>query len=315
MTGNNMSVTFGNPTIMRKTLLMAVKMWDDVPRLKFYERIVGKTLNTDQAYEELALVSGLTTPSIVAEYGAVPTDDITSPFTKRTQPLKRMLQFRVSDEAFINDRYGIIKSYGTLLKGVFQQAKEIAAAIYLNGCTNSALIQTPAGQPLSSASHPLDGMASPNVDSNTFTTQQTLGIISLEDATMNLRNQRAHKGYPAPKVPPFALEVAPRNGLVAKRLVGSMNLPTTNNNDKNVVAGDIGDVIISPYYTNPEWWSIRCMDQSQHHRFLLERYGFKVMPIDYGSYDPDTDSWKFTAKECYAFDVSDYRGVFYSTPS
>lgn len=48
---------------------------------------------------------------------------------------------------------------------------------------------------------------------------------------------------------------------------------------------------------------------------MLSRYGFKVMPIDYNSYDADTDSWKFTAKECYAFDVKDYRGVFYSTPS
>jgi hypothetical protein len=310
----NMSVLNGTPTIMRKTLLMAVKTWD-TPKLIFYKRICGRVFETEQAYEELAQVSGLMPPSIVPEYGLIPTDDMYEPYTKRTQPQKRALQFRVSDEAFINDRYGIIREYGQLLMEVFTQAREIAAAIYMNGCTNSSLIACPSGQPLASTAHPLDPMVSPNTDTSTFTTQQTLGIIALEDATMNLRNQKAHKGYPAPKIPPFSLEVAPRNGLVAKRLVGAQHLPTTDNNDPNPVGGDIGDVIVSPYYTNPEWWSIRCMDSQAQPRFMLQRYAFKVMPIDYNSYDSDTDSWKFTAKECYAFDVKDYRGVFYSTPS
>lgn len=258
-TGLNMSVLNGTPTIMRKTLLMVVK---DLGRAQadLLQEDLRKVFDTEQAYEELAQVSGLTTPSIVPEYGVIPTDDMYEPFTKRTQPQKRALQFRVSDEAFINDRYGIIKEYGQLLMEVFTQAREIAAAIYMNGCLNSNLIACPSGQPLSSVSHPLDPMASPTVDTSTFTTQQTLGIIALEDATMNLRNQRAHKGYPAPKIPPFSLEVAPRNGLVAKRLVGAQHLPTTDNNDPNPVGGDIGDIIVSPYYTNPEWWSIRCMD-------------------------------------------------------
>jgi hypothetical protein len=310
--GNNMSMTNGNPTIMRSNLLMAVKMYDEKPKLAFYNRIAGKILTTEQAYEETALVSGLMMPKVTDEYGPVPVDDITSPYWKRHKPEKRTLQFRVSDEAFINDRYGIMKSYGTLLKSAFDQAREVAAAVFLNSCTSPSLISTPAGQPLSSASHPLDASASPNVDANTFVTQQTLGVIALEDAAMGLRNQRAHKGYPSPKVPPFVLEVATRNGMVAKRLVAAGNLPTTNNNDKNVIANDVADVIVSPYFTNPEWWSLRCQDDSQHRRFMLQRYKFKLMPI---VYDEDTDSWKITAKECYLFDVADYRGVWYSTPA
>jgi hypothetical protein len=319
-----MSVLNGTPSLMRKTLLMAVKMWEP-PKLIFYKRICGKIFPTLQAYEELALVSGLTTPQIVGEYQDIPTDDLTTPYTKRTQPQKRALQFRVSDEAFENDRYGIIKEYGTLLMEVFIQAREIAAAVYLNGCTTvgagtypqstATSITCPSGQPLSSAAHPLDALAVPATDSNTFAIQQTLGIIALEDAAQNLRNQRAHKGYPAPKIAPFTLEVAPRNGLVAQRLVRATQLPTTNNNDPNPVGGYIGDIVDSPYFTNPEWWSLRCMAVSDQPRFMLSRYGFKVMPIDWGSYNRNNDSWEFTAKESYAFDVKDYRGVFYSTPS
>jgi hypothetical protein len=307
--GNNMSVANGNPTIMRSTLLMAVRMYDQSPPISFYKKIAGKVLTSEQAYEETALVSGLMMPIVTPEYGVVPTDDVTTPYVKRHQPQKRTLQFRVSDEAFINDQYGILKGYGSLLKGVFEQAKEVAAAMYLNGCLDSNQIKTPAGQPLSSSAHPLDGGAT---DSNTFTTQQTLGVIALEDAVMNLMNQKAHKGYPAPKAGPFLLEVAPRNGMLAQRLIGSVNLPTTNNNDKNVVANSVRDLVVSPYYTNPEWWSLRSIDPGQHKRFMLQRYGFKLMPI---VYDEDNDSWKVTAKESYLFDVADYRGTFYSTPS
>jgi hypothetical protein len=310
--GNGMNVTNGNPTIMRSNLLMAVKLYDERPRLSFYKRIAGKVLTSEQAYEETALVSGIGMPTPTDEYGPVPTEDVTSTYWKRHTPQKRTLQLRISDEAFINDRYGIMKSYGELLRGSFEQAREFAAAVFLNACLDSATIKTPAGQALSSVNHPLDPSVSDATESNTFATQQTLGIIALEDAAMGLRNQRAHKGYPSPKMPPFVLECATRNGMVAKRLVAAGGLPTTNNNDKNVMANDIGDVIASPYFNHPEWWSLRCQDNSQHKRFLLERYKFKLMPI---VYDEDTDSWKVTAKESYLFDVADFRGVWYSTPA
>ena len=314
MAVNSSGQPLGNPTLVRKNLKAAIKLYEDQPKLTFYEKICGTILTTEQAYEEFAQVSGIDMPSIVPEYGTVPWSDVYVPYTKRTLPIKRMLQFRISDEAFINDRYGIVKSYGIMLKGAFRQYKETAAGVFLNSCTSSGVISTPAGQPLSSASHPLDPNAgSVTTDSNTFTTQQLLGVIAIEDATMMLRNQKAHKGYPFPKLPPFVLEVAPRNGQVAKRLVGSENLPGGDANDKNVVRGDIQDVVVSPYFVNPEWWSIRCIDKTQQHRFLLERYGFKL--TQGGEYDPNTDSWNFTAKENYAFDVTDYRGVIYSTPA
>jgi len=307
----NMNVTNGNPTIMRSTLLMAVKLYEDEPRQTFYGDIAGKILTTEQAYEESATVSGIGLPLITSEYGQVPTDDVYTPYTKRHQPVKRTLQLRISDEAFINDQYGIIKQYGTLLKGAFEQAKEIAAAVYLNGCLSTSLLALPSGQPLSSSAHPLDPQVGAN-DTNTFATQQVFGVIALEDAVNNLMMQKAHKGYPAPKPGPFVLEVHPKNALLARRIVASTQLPGTSNNDKNVVAGSISKLIASPYYTNQEWWSLRSASNNEHKRFMLQRYGFKLVPI---TYDEDNDSWKVTAKESYLFDAMDYRGTFYSTPS
>lgn len=300
--------TYGNSDLMRKNLLMAYKAYDEQPKMTFWKDLAGRVMSSDQLNEVAALTGGLALPQIVGEYGNPPQDDIQQIQRKVYTPQKRMLQFRMSDEAFINDQYNIVKGYGAMMAGVFQQAKEIAAAVYLNGATDSTIISTPFSQPLASTAHPLQT----GTDSNTFVTQQTLGIIALEDANNNLQLQQAHKNYPMPKYGPFQLEVHPRNNMLSERLVHAGGLPQTNNNDTNPVSGQIKKRLVNPYFANPEWWCLRSVDAEQQGRLCLTRFGFKLTAI---VYDPDTDSWKVTAKESYLFDVVDYRGSFYSTPS
>lgn len=308
--------THGNEDFMRANLLRAWELYDKTPRMTFFDALAGEKLSSDQLYERAAMASGLALPLVTPEYGTVPLTDMYEAFNKQYKGQKRTLQFRMSDEAFINDKYGIVRAYGTLLAGVFTTAKEIAAAIYLNGATDTSLIVGPDGVALSSASHPLET----GTDTNTFTTQQTLGIIALEDATTALMNQKAHKGYQQPKYGPFQLEVAPRNNHLSARLIGADKFPGTPNNDPNSLAGKAGDRvmgtvqkrIVSPYFNNAEWWCLRSIDDSQQPRFMLNRYGYKLTEL---KYDGDNDSWKVTAKENYLFDVFDYRGTFYSTPN
>lgn len=312
------TTTFGNADVMRANLLKAIKTYDAQPQITFYEDLAGNIIGTEQLFELAAQVSGISLPTITPEYGVVPTTSMTQIARKQYNYQKRTLQFRWSDESFINDNYGIVKGYGSLIAGVFAQAKDIAAAVYLNGATNTALISTPFAQPLASTAHPLET----GTDSNTFVTQQTLGVIALEDATTALLNQQAYKNYPMPKFGPFQLEVANRNNHLSARLISSDKQPQSFVNDFNSVAGKatgagrqagiIVKRIVSPYFTNPEWWALRSTENAKHNRFMLSRYGFKLMPV---VYDEDNDSWKVTAKEAYLFDVFDYRGAFYSTPS
>lgn len=298
----------GNPDLLRKNLLMAKKLYDDQPRRTYWQKMAGKVMSSDQLNEIVALASGLALPQIVGEYGNPPQDTMTSPGRKVYTPQKRMLQFRMSDEAFINDQYGIVKSYGTLMGGVFLHAKEIAAAIYMNGAIDPTIITTPLGATLASTAQPLQT----GFDSNTFGTQQTLGIIALEDATNNMQLQQAHKNYPMPNFGPFMLEVHPRNNLLGQRMVKAGLIPQTNNNDVNAVADQISDVLSNPYFVNPEWWALHSTDANNQGRIMITRYGYKNTGI---TYDEDTDSWKVTSKESYLFDVVDYRGCYYSTPS
>ncbi|MBS1721228.1 MAG: hypothetical protein JST35_12345 [Armatimonadetes bacterium] len=299
----------GNPDLMRKNLLMAKKLYEEKARRKNYMTLSGRKISSNQLNEVIAMASGLDLPQVTPEFGAIQTSDMEQVARKVYTPQKRTLQFRVSDEAFINDQYGIIKSYGTLLASVFDQAREIAASVYMNGALDTSIISTPQGKPLAATDHPLAS----GTDSNTFAgVQQTLGPIALEEAINQLMSQKAHKGYAAPKYGPFQLEVAPRNNFLARRIVGAVNQAGGNSNDPNALRDDVTKIVVVPQFTNPEWWCLRSIAEEEQPRFMLQRYAFKVMPI---VYDEDVDAWKITAKESYLFDVNDYRGTFYSTPS
>jgi hypothetical protein len=298
------------PLLIEKNLLMAVKLYDEQARIVYADEMAGNIIDTDQAYETIAQVNGLDLPQITAELGVVPITDMTQGPSAQYKGQKRTLSLRISDEAFIDDQYGIVRGYARELKTAFDQAREFAGAIFLNGCINTGLLVLPTGQTLASQTQPLQS----GTDTNTFmVNQQTLSIIALEDARANLMNQKAYKGYPAPKVGPMVLEVAPKNGLLAERLTGAKQFPTTPNNDPNPLGASVSKVITNPYFTNPEWWCLRMADNSRHKRFKLVRYGFRLM--NKPRFDDTTDSWVVAAKEKYLYGAMDYRGQFFSTPN
>ncbi len=301
----------GNPDLMRKNLMLAVKGYNEQSPNPNYQRLIsGRTITTEQLGEVAAMASGLGLPTVVAEYGAVPSEDMIEVARKTYLQQARKMQFRISDEAFINDQYGIMKGYGKELALAFDVAKEIAAAnAFMNFVTGTTVTTTMRAQSLANTAHTISGGLT---DSNTFTTQQTLGPIALEAALTALLDQKAEKGYVASKRGPYVLEVATRNKYLAERIVGSDKLAGGNQNDKNALSSDITSVICDEYFTNPEWWCVRVADKDRQPRFMLSRFPFKVTDL---TFDQDVDAWKVMAKESYLFDVVDYRGTFYSTPS
>lgn len=300
------TTTHANAALVRKNLLKAYKLYNDESKRNVWKDMVaGNVVSTDQLYEQTALVSGVSLPSIVGEYGTVPVTDVSTPYTKTHTPQKRIIQFRMSDEFFINDKYGVANSYGRMLGHVFYVAQEIAGAVFMNGCTSSSTISTPAGQPLASTAHPLES----GTDSNRFGTAQTLGISALEQAIQSMMSLQAHKGYVNPISGPFNLEVAPANALLASRLVNSTLLPQGENNDVNALKGMISKVVVNPWFTNSGFWAIHSANPMENRRIFLERYPLKVTEL---VYDGDNDSWKVTVKQSYLFDVTDYRDTYYS---
>jgi hypothetical protein len=304
----------GNPTIMRKNLLLVDNLFNKAARPLKYKKIAGRILTTQQAYEDFVTISGFGMPSVVLEYGTLPEDTITQPFTGRIVSQKRGLIMVVSDEAFKDDQYGILKNYSTQFRNAFEDAKETAAAVFLNGCTTTALMALANGQPLSSASQPLDSSVG-TTDSNTFTVQQTLGIQPLEQAWEFLNTQKTHKGVPFVADQSFLLEVHPRNFMLAQRLIEATGLPQGNSNDPNPMGKVVAEIVANQFYTNPEWWSLRSMNDNFHKRFYCSREEFRWSNNHTPTYYMENDSWKISGLERYVFGCTDYRGTFYSTPS
>lgn len=301
--------TSNNAKLMRANLLSAIVMGEKTPKQTWHDKLVDKKLSTRQAYEESALVTPLGLPSITAEYGTPPTEDISTPYSKTHTPVKRMLHFRVSSEALGRDHYGLMKQYGTMMRTAFTQAKEIAAAAYLNYATSSTILSTPAGQPLASTAHPIE---LGGTTANTPATGLTLGIQALETVLYNLMMQVSHKNQPQPVSGPYILELHPKNLVLAQRLIGSSQRPETDINDKNVIVGRFSEIIASPYFTHEDWWCVRTADGSEGHRFFLGEGNFEVTGLDY---EKDNDSYKASAKESYLFDVFDWRGTYYQCPT
>lgn len=308
---------YGNSDLFRANLKEALRLYDLNLMFPAYMLLAGVSGDSKQLYERFATVSGLSLPQPTAEFGVAPQSDIAEVAAANRQPIKQTLQMRISDESLINDQYGIVKSYGTELRSVFDIRREISASVYLNGCTDSTQINLINGEALSSATHAL----AVGTDANTWLStenQQILSIKALEDATARISMQKSYKNYPAPRYGPFQLEVAQQNVHLANRLIGTDKLPQSLDNDINSVKQNPLDrmmvkrVVSTPTFLNPEWWSLRAIPSSQHSRYWLIRYGFNLTEIRYKG---SNDSWCVTAKENYIPLQGDYRGTFYSTPA
>lgn len=303
------SITLNVAALVRKNLLKGTTMTNESKRYNVCKKLVsGNEVSTTQLYEQTALLSGLGLPTVVNEYGALPTTQLTVPYTKTHTPLKRALQVRFSGEVQRKDQYGKIRGTGKSLSHVFYVMEEIDAAKYLNAATNSALLSTPAGQPYWSTAHPLES----GTDSNRFTTALALGASALEQAVQNLQGLKAHKGYVNPIAGPFCLEVASGNAMMAKRLLGSEYRPQSADNDINPIAGQVTEYISGPWFTNSGYWSIHSMSDMENRRIKITGEGFTVTGAEY---DQDDDSWKMSARTEFIYDILDYRDVWGSPAS
>lgn len=303
-------VTNGNSDLVRKNLLRNKDLYNRSVKNPVYMQLAMMVDTTQQLFEIAATNSGLDLPQVRPEMGVAPQSSLYEASRLQIQGQKRMLEFRMSDEAFRNDQYGLARAYGTLLGASFAQAKEIAAAVYLIGAGTSALLADGFGIAAASASHPLEVGTASNVSSST----QTLGIIALEDACSDLQQQSAHKaGILKPCPPPYQLEVGPKKTYLAQRLSNAKQFPTTPDNDPNPAGGDIQRVVTVPYVSSVPasqyYWCVTAMDKSMQGRAMLSRYGLEVNGIEYV---PSNDSWKVVAKENYLFYQLDWRGHRYS---
>lgn len=211
----------------------------------FYKAWIGRTFNTKELYEELALESGFKPAVAMTDGGGIQFDTITTPYQKKFYPTIYHLAWERTVKANYNDPYGIIgKAKNKIAKSLYD-AKEISAASIWNNAT-SASFTGPDGVALASASHPTATSTFSNL-----TTAASLSNGTLETMYTNLLSHVSYRDFAWTPSGRFNLLVTKENIVLARRLLGSMLQPGTANNDTNAMAKYfINDVTYSPHLTS-----------------------------------------------------------------
>ena len=252
----------------RPGLDMTVKLYQETAKL-FYP-LFTKSRSTNNSFDRISTAGTFQALSVVGEGTSFPDMDYRNPFVMDVTPLKYGGIFSVSSEAMETDKTGEIGRKTMKLLRAADKAIETLCADIHNLATSTSMT-TPDGLALASASHLIDGA----VASNIVTSSPALSATALATAVQELMTQPDDSGDPMYFTGPYKLLVHPSNADLAHRLVEAQKYPTTNNNDPNWAGQMIDGVVVNPYFTNANKWSL-LSSGSDNPFVLLKRRGVRV---------------------------------------
>lgn len=278
-----------------------IKLWSaDQP--KFWADI-AKTKSTNEYFYRTASEGDLPQASPINEGRGITFEEYRTPFYKDWYPTKFGIGFAASTESEETDYYGVIAEKTTKMLVSMEWAREVDGAAYMNLAT-SATFTGPDGQPLASASHPIQG----GVASNIITGNPALGYSALEagwqQALTTLSDAGNFMGYTGP----FELIVGAGQIAFAERLLGTDGIAGTFNLDPSTLKKRFTRAIYSPYITSTIAWAIRCADPKKHGLAIINRR----MNVTKTQYDITKDANLYTLTAIWVKSIEDWRGFWYS---
>lgn len=261
--------------------------------------VIADKISTKQQFERFDQIGDFSYATIAAEMGGVTYDTLDRGFTLDFYPLMRAIGFRISIQASYTDLYNKIKNPGPKLARAMDATMELEVANLLNNGFSSSYTGID-GVALFSTAHPLAATTAANKPS---TSEYTLSSTSLELALQERRRQKTHRGKPYPQTGNVKLVVPPELEMVADRIVSSVKLAQTADNDPNV-AGRRTTVYVNDYLTSTTAWFL--LPKEDNPLFLLTRIPRDVVT----KFDEDTLSYKFVTYEEYIRGWFDWRGTW-----
>jgi hypothetical protein len=272
---------------------------------KLFSRYVRTIENRDQSFFRVAQEGDMGPAGVVNEATGIPYTDFSQGFYRDFYAWKRGLGFAVSTERLETDLYGIMDTRARKMAQSMQWAIEIDMANFFNLATATDLVG-PDGQPLASASHPLDS----GVGTNIIPGNPPLSYTALATAWAMFMSEPTQAGNYGMRTGPFALVIGV-NGPVdtAMRLWKTRDrMPGGDQNDvpwANVAT--ISDVIIVPWITSPTAWALVDIGPDNP-MAMIERRGYRSNE----QYDQEHDVWKFAVTQIWGKALTDWRGFLYS---
>lgn len=290
--------------LARVGLLENVKLYEEKDK-PLYQALVGKTLSTRQAFEEILQEGDFPMATTWNEGDGVAYSDFFTGNAKRYYPLMRAIGYSVSKPAKFTDLYGVVSKPSRKMYQALKKAKEQKVAnIFVNhtstsftGADGSALVSTTHGTRV-------------GVSANRPATDIGLGYLALAQAIQELMRTKSHEGDPYAITGSFKLVVPPELADLAHRVAEPHmgKIPQSANNDKAWASGMVSGVLVNQYLTSTSaWWLL--IDGEDNPIRLLNR----IPLFTESDYDMDNQKFKFVVGEEYDAFWNDWRGIWGTT--
>ncbi len=214
------------------------------------------------------------------------------------------LKFEVTQTAMEDDAENILSRCGDWLAFSARYVEEgRAAAPFNNGFTTET---TPDGVSLFNATHLLKGGGTAK---NTLSTAADLSATSLTQALIDLQtDQKDEAGHLANPVNSWTLYIPPHLEFLADRLLNSVALPGSADNDRNPIkARRTWEIVVNPRLTDTDAWFLVASNKGNHALTFYRRVPITLDPM---AKDPHTNNRIFKVRHRFSVGAWAWQGTF-----
>jgi hypothetical protein len=214
------------------------------------------------------------------------------------------LGFEVTQTALEDDSENILNRAGDWLAFSARYVEEGRAANPFNNGFTTEL--TPDGVSLFNAAHILKGGGTAR---NTLATAADLSATSLTQAMVDLQtDQKDEAGHLAMPVTNWTLYIPPQLEFLADRLINSVGLPGSADNDRNPIKSRrTWSIVVNPRLTDADAWFLVAGNKANHALTFYRRVPISLDPMEK---DPRTKNRIFTVRHRFSVGAWAWQGTF-----
>lgn len=270
---------------------------------KEWDMVLGKEFETTQSFEVMKQIKPLSPAQQTPEGETAKYDDWTPIFARSFYPVMFTKGVRYSKLFDFTLQYkDVIKKQDQFARAFNQKKNIVAANIDNLGFTDTTYGMN--AETLYSTAHS-QGAGNPTF-SNRPTTELPFGPLALEQALTEIRKQIDPVGQPMQLTGKVLLKVPIAKEAVATRVVRSMQLAQTNNNDTNSFITSRVEMAVIDYYTSDNAWFLRMQNDRDHGLFLLKQMPYDITQLAMD----DSFMFKWVADESYTVGWKDAHGTW-----
>lgn len=262
-------------------------------RLKELPRIYPRLFNiktSDRKFERIVTYVPMGDTLSKGEGEPYTMDTIRQGYTKDFTHTENGLGFEVTQTALEDDAENVLTRAGDWLAFSARYVEEGRAAnVFNNGFTTET---TPDGVSLFNATHALKGGGTAR---NALATAADLSATSLQNMLIDtMTQQQDEAGHLAAIVTDWILMVPPALEFLADRLLNSVGLPGSADNDRNPIkARRSWSVVVNPRLTDADAWFLIAASKAAHGLCFYRRTPISLDPM---ATDPRTKNRIFTVR-------------------